>query len=221
MTTSVQDANGKEVYRYVDRVQEDRIPLLDGLVAVKILEPITDAKQDDATVQGLRLANADLLHTSVLVELGYVESKLNHALKLLDNDPKEALTQLAFAQSRGITYVVNKEDNPLVEAQMALQLAERMVEQGRKHAAKANLQLAKNHLELYRGLLAEGESEHVKKLQAEITKLQAEMGGKESAKTIRGFWDRVAGWFGREPGEMHTTHDSEVAKPEKAEKTGR
>jgi hypothetical protein len=169
------------------------------------MEPITYAKQDEAAVQGLRLADADLIHTSVLLELSYVENKLQRALRLLDDKAEDGLAQLLLAQSRGITFVVNREDNPLVEAQMALQLAERMTEQGRDEAAKANLQLAKNHLELYRGLLAEGESEHVRKLQGEITRLQGDIGQKDAAETIRNFWDRVAGWFGRKPGEMQVT----------------
>jgi hypothetical protein len=219
VTTVVEDADGKEVYRYVDRVQEDRIPLHEGLVAVNIMEPVTDAKQDEAAVQGLRLADADLIRTSILVELDYVEGKLNRALKLLDDKPKDALAQLVLAQSRGINFVVNKEDDPLVEAQMALQLAERMVEQGREQAAKANLQLAKNHLELYRGLLAKGKSEHVSMLQGEISKLQGEIGRKDAAESIRGFWDRVTSWFIREPGEAQTTSSKpEKPEPAKAEK---
>jgi len=219
VTTVVKDADGKEVYRYVDRVQEDRIPLHEGLVAVNIMEPVTDAKQDEAAVQGLRLADADLIRTSILVELDYVESKLNRALKLLDDKPKDALAQLLLAQSRGVNFVVNKEDDPLVEAQMALQLAERMVEQGREQAAKANLQLAKNHLELYRGLLAKGKSEHVSKLQGEISKLQGEIGRKDAGESIRGFWDRVTGWFSSEPGEAQVTPNKpEKPEPAKAEK---
>jgi hypothetical protein len=216
VTTVVQDADGKEVYRYVDRVQDDRIPLHEGSVAVNTMEPITDAKQDEAAVQGLRLADADLIHTTVLVELDYVENRLNRALKLLDKKAEDALAALIQAQSRGITFVVNREDNPLVEAQMALQLAERMSEQGREEAAKANLQLAKNHLELYRGLLARGESERVRKLQGEITKLQGDIGQKDAAETIRGFWDRVASWFSREAGEMQvTTEEAKTAQRDK------
>jgi YfdX protein len=213
VTTVVHDVDGKEVYRYVDRVQEDRIPLHENLIAVKTVEPITDAKQDEAAVQGLRLADAKLLHTSILLELDYVEGKLNRAIELVDDKPKDALALLMLAQSRGLNFVVNKEDSPLVEAQIALQLAERMVEQGREAAAKANLQLAKNHLELYIGLLAKGKSEHVAKLQREITKLQSEIGRKNAAESIRGFWDQVAGWFVQEPGEMRQT----PAKAEKAE----
>ena len=205
VTTVVRDADDKEVYRYVDRVQKDRIPLHEGLIAVKTVEPIADAKQDEAAVQGLRLADANLVRTSVLLELDYVESKLNRALRLLEDKPEDALAQLVVAQSRGVNFAVNKEDDPLIEAQMALQLAERMVEQGRDEAAKANLQLAKNHLEIYSGLLAEGKSDNVAKLQGEISKLQGEIGRKGAAESIRGFWDQVAGWFTQEPGEMQQT----------------
>ena len=100
----------------MDRVQEARIPLHKGLVAVNFMEPVTDAKQDEAAVQGLRLAEADLLRTSILVELDYVESKLNRALKRLDDRPKDALAQLLLAQSRGVNFVVNKEDEPVAKA---------------------------------------------------------------------------------------------------------
>lgn len=222
ITTVVRDSNGKEVYRYIDRVQEDRIPLHEGMIAVNTVEPITDAKQDDAAVKGIRLADAELVHTSVLMKLDFVESRLNRAIKLLDDKCEDALAQLRLAQSQGMTFLVNKEDDPLVKAQMALQLAERMAEQGREEAAKANLQLAKNHLDLYRGLLPQGKSEHVGKLQAEITKLQAEIGGKDAAKTIRGFWDRVASWFMREPGETRaTTSESPASQPEKKKEATR
>jgi hypothetical protein len=88
---------------------------------------------------------------------------------------------------------------------MALQVAERMSEEGREEAAKANLQVAKNYLEFYRGLLPSGKSEHVSKLQEEITKLQSEIGRKGAASSIRGYWDRVASWFVRKSGEMRAT----------------
>jgi hypothetical protein len=110
-----------------------------------------------------------------------------------------------MAQAQGVDYVVNKQDDPLVKAQIALQVAERMSEENREEAAKANLQVAKNYLEFYRGLLPPGGSEHVSKLEGDITKLQGEIGRKGAATTIRGFWDRVASWFVRRTGEMRAT----------------
>jgi hypothetical protein len=141
-------------------------------------------------------------------EVQYVEGKLNRALKLLSDKPADAAAQLQLAQAKGLDFVVNKQDDPLVAAQMALQLAERMAEEGREEAAKANLQFTKNYLE--------GSNEDVAKLQDEISKLQGQVGQKGTPKTIRGLWDRVANWFVRKPGEMHTTSKAaEIAQPEK------
>jgi hypothetical protein len=212
VTTSVRDSKGTEVYRNVDRVQNDRIPLHEGLVAVKVVEAITDAKRDAASVKGVRLADADLVHTSVLLELDYVEGRLKRALNALPAKPADALKQLVLAQSQGVTFSVNKEDNPLVAAQLALQLAEQMVKEDQVEAAKANLQLAKNQLVLYRGLVGKHESDDVKKLEEDISKLQGNIETADAAANIRGFWDRVANWFSREHREMRTTSDVKKEK---------
>ena len=95
---------------------------------------------------------------------------------------------------------------------MALQVAERMSEEGREEAAKANLQVAKNYLEVYRGLLPTDKSEHVSKLEGEITKLQGEIGRSGAPSSIRRFWDRVASWFVRRPGEMRSTGTESATK---------
>jgi hypothetical protein len=220
VTTVVSDADGKEVYRHVDCVQNDRIPLYEGMVAVEVVEPIAEAKQDAAAIKGLRLADVDLLHTSVLVQLGYIERKVNRALDLLKDKDKceDALRQLALAQTQGVSFFVDRRDDPLVKAQMALQLAERMVEQERLEAGKANLQLAKNQLVIYRGLIAEGGRQEVRDLEKDITKLQADMLHKDAAEKIRGFWDRVSRWFTRQPGEMRQTGAKTQGKPEKPRK---
>lgn len=212
VTTSVRDSKGTEVYRNVDRVQNDRIPLHEGLVAVKVVEAITDAKRDAASLKGVRLADADLIHTSVLLELDYVEGRLKRALNALPTKPVDALKQLALAQSQGVAFSVNKEDNPLVAAQMALQLAEQMVKEDRVEAAKANLQQAKNQLVLYRGLVGEHEGDQVRKLEEDISKLQGNIETKDAAANIRGFWDRVANWFSREHGETRSTSDATKEK---------
>lgn len=204
VTTVVSDAKGTEVYRYVDHVQNNRIPLYEGLVEVKVVEAITDAKRDAAEVAGVRLADAELLHTSALLELDYVEAKLKRSLQALPDKPNDALEQLVLAQSQGVKFSVNRQDNPLVAAQMALQLAEQMVEQNRVDAAKANLQQAKNHLVLYRGLIGEKESNEVKKLEEDITALQTSITTAGAAAKIRGFWDDVVTWFSREHREART-----------------
>lgn len=197
VTTVVRDSKGTEVYRHIDQVQDDRIPIHEGLVAVKVVEAVTDAKREAADVKGVRLADADLLHTSVLLDLDYVEGRLNRAKAALPDKADDALQQLVLAQAHGISFSVNKQDSPLVAAQMALQLAEQMVEEDRVEAAKANLQQAKNQLVLYRGLMGERESEDVKKLEADITSLQANIDASGAAAEIRSFWDQVTNWFSR------------------------
>jgi hypothetical protein len=201
VTTVVSDAEGKEVYRHVDQVQDDLIPLFKGMIAIEVVQPIAEAKKDAAEIQGIQLADAELLHTSVLVSLDYVERKINRALELLGDKPEEALGQILLAQTEGVSFVVNKEDDPLANAQHALQLAEKMVRQERYEAANANLQIAKNNLELYRALIPESESGKVRRLEQDISRLQGEIKKEGAAGEIRGFWDRVAGWFARKPGE--------------------
>jgi len=53
VTTTVRDAQGKEVYREVDRVQDDQIPIFEGQVALEVVEPIVEAKRDEAALKGL------------------------------------------------------------------------------------------------------------------------------------------------------------------------
>ena len=216
VTTVVRDASGKEVYRNVDRVQDHRIPLHEGTIAMQVLEPIADAKQEDLAARGVQLADAQLIHTSVLLELDYVEGKLQRALKLLGEDRERAQAEMVLAQARGITFAVNEEDDPLVEAQSALQLAERMVEQGRYEAAKANLSLASARLDLYATLVPKESTGRIAELQDDIARLSGDIRQEGSAKKIRSFWDRVASWFRREPGETRSADREEAKAPAKA-----
>lgn len=216
VTTVVRNTSGKEVYRNVDRVQDDRIPLHEGTIAMQVIEPIADAKQENLATRGVRLADAQLIRTSVLLELDYVESKLQRALKLLGEDQQRALAELVLAQTRGVTFSVNEEDDPLVEAQSALQLAERMVEQGRYEAAKANLSLASARLDLYATLVPKERTGRIAELQEDMTRLIGDIRQDGSAEKIRSFWDRVASWFRREPGQTRSADTEETEAPAKA-----
>lgn len=210
VTTIVKDADGREVYRYAEQVQDDQIPLFEGMVTVDVLEAVVDKKKEEASLKGVRLADAELIHSSALLDLSYVERKVDRALALLNNEPADALAQLLYAHSRGVQFVVNREDDPLVKAQSAIRLAERMVREGKHEAAEENLNLAKLHLETYRSVLGEEASARVKELQDEIEALAGRTAEAGSAKEIRGFWDRVTSWFQDEPGAAHvTTGDSE------------
>ena len=204
VTTVVKDANGKEVYRDVDRVQDDRIPLYEEMVSMEVVQPILDAKGKAAELKGLKLEDADIIHTSVLADLNYIERKLNRAMALVDK-PEDALMQLVLAQTQGIEFVVNENDNSLVQAQQALKLAERMVQDGNTEAARQNLKLAQIHLGMYRELMGKDAvvTKDVKQLEDDIAALKPKSLGKETAGIIYGFWERTVKLFHQEPGQAH------------------
>jgi hypothetical protein len=219
VTTVVKDASGKEVYRDVDKVQDDRISLYRGMIAMEVVEPIVDAKEEAAALKGLRLADADVIHTSVLADLSYIERKLNRAAALLEK-PEDALAQLALAQTRGIEMVVNQADDPLVRVQHALRLAERMVEEGKNEAARDNLRLAQIQLGTYRALLGKDAGKAAKELEDEITALMAKTEWNEAAGKIRGFWERVVSWFRQEPGQAHIVEKDSGSEAKETEASG-
>lgn len=204
-TTIVKDAGGKEVYRDVDKVQDDRIPLYSGMLAMEVVEPIVDAQAKEGALKGLRLADANVIHTAVLADLGYIERKLDRAAALLDK-PTDALAQLILAQTHGIEMVVNHADSPLVQVQHALRLAERMVAEGKSEAAKENLKLAQVQLGTYRALLGQEAGQVVKQLEDDITALMSKTEEKGAAERIRGFWERAVKLFREEPGQAHTVN---------------
>lgn len=204
VTTIVKDGQGKEVYRDEQKVQDDQIPIFSGAIAVEVVEPLVEAKKDQAELKGLKLADADVLHTAVLADLSYIERKLSRAMQLLDK-PAEAAAQLAMAQKMGTRFSVHKEDSPLVEVQHALRLAERMVQEKKYEGAKANLQLAKLRLEAYRTLLGTNDTKPAADLEKEIEKVSAEIEKPGVTDRIRGMWEKATGWFTREAGQAHDT----------------
>lgn len=213
VTTTVRDASGKEVYRDIDTVQDDKIHLYTEMIAIEILQPIIDAKEEDVAVKGLKLADAEIIHTSVLADISYIERKLNRAEALL-NKPEDALAHLALAQSNGIEFVVHEEDDPLIEVQRALRLAERMVEEGKHEAAEENLMVARIKLETYRSLADKEAANTVKRLEDDITSLLPKLKEKGSAAVIRTFWERAVNWFHEEPGEAHIVEEESEEETE-------
>ncbi|MEI9898114.1 MAG: YfdX family protein [Chthoniobacter sp.] len=214
VTTIVKDAQGQEVYRDLQKVQEDQIPIFAEDIAVEVVEPLVEAKKDQAALKGLKLADADVIHTSVLADLGYIERKLARASQLLSK-PEEAAAQLALAQDVGIRFTAHKEENPLVEVQHALRLAERMVQEKKYEGAKANLEAAKLRLDAYRGLVGASEAKSAADLEKEIEKVSGELEKPGVAGRIRGMWDKATSWFTRETGQAHETAPTEKreAKP--------
>jgi hypothetical protein len=204
VTTVIKDAADREVYRDVQRVQDDQIPIFEGAVAVEVVEPIIEAKKDEASLKGVKLADADVIRTGMLVDLSYVERKLKRAMDLISK-PQEAAVELAHAQTQGVRFYAHKEDSPLVQVQYALRLAERMVREKKYEGAKANLQLAKVQLEAYRALVDDAAGKPVADLEKEIQKLSGELQSPGTADKIRGVWAKVVGSFKREAGQAHQT----------------
>jgi len=209
VTTTVKDAQGKEIYRDEQQVQDDQIPIFTGDVATEVVEPIIEAKQDYAALKGVKLADAKIIHTAVLVDLNYAERKLKRAVELMAK-PQEASTELALIQSDGVHFYAHQEDNPLVEAQQALRLAERMVREKKFEGAKANLVTAKLQLEAYRALVGPDAGMAVADLEKDIQGLSGELQTPGAADQIRGMWDKVTGWFKRESGQAHQTATNSV-----------
>ena len=211
-TTVVKDPDGKEIYHHTERSQDDLIPIYQEMTAVEVVQPILDANWDRAAIEGVRLDDVELIHTSVRANLSYLERRLRRAKATIQR-PDEALTQLRMAQAHGLRFSVNKTENPLLDAQRALRLAEKMAEDGNFEAADANLVVARNHLTLYRNLVPDAEKPAVKDLQKEIEAFEGEMNAK-SPGVIRGFWRRVTGWMSEEPGQATATDGSSTAENE-------
>lgn len=214
VTTTVKDAQGKEVYRDEQQVQEDQIPIYSGAIAMEVVEPIIEAKKDEAALKGVHLSDAEMIHTAVLVDVNYVERKLARSLELIAK-PEQAVAELSLISTGGVRFHVHKEDGPLVDVQHALRLAERMVREKKYDSAKANLQTAKLQLEAYRALADSSVAVPASDLEKEIQKLSGELQTPSAAERIRGMWDKVGSWFKRESGQAHQSGaaPTDPAKP--------
>ena len=210
VTTVVKDSKGNEVYSYVEKVQDDLVPIFRNMVAVEVISPILDVKKEQAALEGVRLTDADLIYTTVIADLKYLERKINRAVTLID-EPEQALKQLTDAQTNGVKIRVNKSDHPLLAAQSALRLAERQVQEKKYKGAKINLQQANIYLETYRTLVGRAESDQVKKLKDDIEKVSNKLEEAGSAEEIRGFWHKVTSMFQRESGETKEVSEAKVS----------
>ena len=171
---------------------------------MEVVEPVIEAKKDEATLKGIKLADAELVRTAVLVDLNFAERKLKRAQELIAK-PQEATAELALIQSGGVRFYAHKEDSPLVDVQHALRLAERMVHEKKYEVAKANLQTAKLQLEAYRALVDIPFGQPVGDLEKDIQKLSGELQSPGAADKIRGMWEQATSWFQRESGQAHQT----------------
>jgi len=206
-TTTAPD--GKVIYEDEREVQEDRVPLYEGMVHARTLAPILAARRDTAQIAGVRVVESEAISTAVTADLNMVEAQLSKAAKAL-NDKKadEAAAALLLAQVRGVEIRYNKEDTPLAEARDAIWLAKRALEENNAAQARANLSIARGRLEVYRQILPENRRQDVTQMLSQVNQLEAQLRKEANQPADRAernrqgnvvthWWDEVNEWFKR------------------------
>jgi len=199
--------DGKVIYEDEREVQEDRVPLFEGMLHARTLAPILESRRDESQVAGVRVVEAESITTEVMTDLDYVAAQLGRAAKALDDKkPDVALRALILAQIRGVEIRYNKEDSPLAEARDAIWLAKRALEENNPVQAQANLRLARQRLEIYRQVLPENKRQDVTQMMTEVDQLEGQL-LQETNQTANGtdraqqgnvvtrWWDQLNGWF--------------------------
>jgi flagellin-specific chaperone FliS len=199
--------DGKAIYEDEREVQDDRVPLFEGMVHARTLAPILEARRDAGEVAGVRVVESESITTEVMADLDLVESQLGRAAKALnDKKPDEAARALLLAQVQGVDIRYSKEDTPLAEARDAIWLARRALEENNIAQAQANLGVARQQLEIYRQVLPEGRRQEVTQMLSEVSQLDAKLRQEanhpadNAERTRQGnavtrWWDQLNGWF--------------------------
>lgn len=219
--------DGQVIYEDRREVQEDRVPLFEGMLSAKTLAPIVAAKRDAANnssnnknsnnnlqetddVKGVRLVSSETITTQVLADLNMVEAQLNRVAKALDeNKAEDAGKALAMAQVRGVEFRYDKEDTPLAAARDAMWLAKRSLEENNAVQAQANLSVARQSLRLYREIAPQERRKDVDQMLKEVDDLEATLRQEavqqpaskgermQQGNTATGWWERINEWFRR------------------------
>ena len=211
--TRTKAPDGQVAYEDERRVQEDRVPLFEGMLHAQTLAPIVEAKreaaEDDAVeVKGVRLVQSESIRTEAFADLGVVEGQLQRATKALENKkPADASAALAAAQVRGVEFRYSKEDSPLAEARDALWLARRSLEEDNPQQARFNLNVARQRLRIYREIAAKERQSDVDKMLKEADELEGQLrlettqnptSGAERTRqgnAVTRWWEQINGWF--------------------------
>jgi len=189
--TTVKDAKETEVYRDTERVQDTQIPIYDFMIETDVIDPIITSRHSKLSVKGIRLDEADVIHTSVFLNLNYIERKLKHAAYLLEKKPNDARKALISAQNEGIRISLEKENNALVEAQRALSLAERMVNEKNYAAAREDLNIARLFLETHTELSGKTKNNNVAAMIKEIDQISKKIDQSGTLAKIRKTWHAI------------------------------
>jgi hypothetical protein len=127
---------------------------------------------------------------------------------LEDNKPEEASKALAWAQVQGVGFHSHREDTPLAEARDAIWLAKRALEENNTVQVRANLNIARRQLEVYRQVVPEDQRKDVTQMMTEVSQLEAKLRqesnqtqpASHAERTSQGnsaarWWDQINGWF--------------------------
>jgi len=201
--------DGAVIYEDEREVQEDDVPMYEGMLHVRTMAPIVTAKRDAAEVAGVQLLGTSLLSTEVTVDLNTAEAQLARAARALDgNKPEEAAEALTEAQVRGVAFDYRKEDTPLAEARDAIWLAKRALEENNAIQSRANLEIARQRLKIYREVLPEDRRQEVDQLMGEVSQLETRLRQQGTRPTsqaeqsslsgaVTRWWDQVNDWVRR------------------------
>jgi len=199
--------DGKVIYEDEREVQEDQVPLYEGMVQARTLAPILAARRDTAQIAGVRVVESEAISTEVIADLDFIEAQLTKAAKALDDKKAEdANRALALAQVRGVEFRYSKEHTPLAEARDAIWLAKRALEENNAAQARANLAIARTRLEVYRQILPESRRGDVTQMLSQVNQMESQLRKEanqpsdRSERTRQGnavtqWWDEVNRWF--------------------------
>ncbi|MBX6313560.1 MAG: YfdX family protein [Isosphaeraceae bacterium] len=213
--------DGKVVYEDEREVQEDWVPLFEGMLHTQTLAPILAAKQQQqqeqqqdkqqqeaAEIAGVRLVGSEMIATEVRADLDLVENQLKKAAKALaDNQMDNADRALAVAQVRGVEFLYNKEDSPLAEARDAIWLTRRSLEENNVPQARANLDVARQRLRVYREIAPQERQQDVDQMLKEAEQLEAQLRQETTqqpanraertrqGRVVTQWWERINSWF--------------------------
>ena len=211
-TTSVRTKttapDGKVIYEDERDIQEDRVPLFEGMLHEETLAPIIDAKRDAVDMSGVRVVRSETLNTQAIADLGIVEAQLGCAIKALnEGKADDAAKALTLAQVRGVDFLYSKEDTPLAEARDALWLARRALEENNPTQARVNLDVARQRLRIYREVAPENRRSDVDQMLQEADQLETQLRQETSQQpasraershqgtSVTRWWEQVNSWF--------------------------
>jgi len=198
VTTVVRDTEGTEVYNDTEIVQDDVIPLYQVGESIDSFNEILNFKK--SAIEGKEFLGRINLNATVLADLGYIEQKIQYAMQLVDDSQNEkARQQLLLAKSLGTDVRFSETENPLVDAQKAFNVAEKMVHEKKYDAARMNLNMAKIKLLTYAELAGKHNAGEAQQLRTEIDMLIGKLNERGAAGKIHAMWHKTMRLFEKHP----------------------